>query len=105
MSTLRETQSRILALPRLVREYGSLLKLALAGEFLVHAANLVFHGLVLVDAGPELHGRRDPRHAGAVERLVAPLDGRENGVPLTFNIGSVGVQLCLEAGFSQDPFT
>ena len=73
----------------------------LASEQGLHAGHLVLQGLLLVRAGIDLDGGVNPRAAHGVNRLVAGLDRSEHRLPLALDRRAVGVQLDLEARFSE----
>jgi len=58
-------------------------------EFLFHAADLVFHLLIPINAGSEPHARGNSRHADTVKHLMAALHSRKDGIPVSLNVGSV----------------
>ena len=73
-------------------------------EFFLDAADFVLHGLVAVGAGADLDGGGDAGSAHLVDGFVAFFDGCEEGVPVAFDVGAVGVEVEGEPGVAEDAF-
>src|ERR1022692_4221649 len=71
-------------------------------KFLLNAPHLIFHGLFPVGTSSESHSTGDPRHARCMQSFVALLHGSEDAVPITLNVGAVGVQARLESGIREN---
>ncbi len=73
-------------------------------EFFLDAADFVLHGLVAVGAGADFDGGGDAGGTHVVDRFVTFFDGGEDGVPVAFDVGAVGVEVEGEAGVAEDTF-
>lgn len=66
-------------------------------DFALNAENLIFHLLFAVDASSESQVGRNSRYARSMQGFMTPLHSGKDLVPLTFDIGAVGVEVNLES--------
>src|ERR1039458_9357308 len=71
-------------------------------RFICGNPHLSFHGRFPVGTSSESHSTGDPRHARCMQSFVALLHGGEDAVPITLNVGAVGVQARLESGIREN---
>jgi hypothetical protein len=79
--------------------------LALSLQFLFNARDFVFQGLGTVSASSDMNNRTDPRCAHGVHCFVATFNRREDLIPFSLDVGTVGVQTDGQSGFTENPLT
>ena len=71
-------------------------------ELGLDAIYFVGHVLIPVRAGPEFERGGDSRCPHAMDFFVAAPDGGKHRIPITLDVGAIGVQLNLQAGFREN---